>query len=59
MYAVQIGVVGRYAISVQWSDGHDSGIYSYRRCAIFVRATRARRAGRGGMTITIDDCASD
>ena len=29
MYAVQIGLVGRYAISIQWSDGHDSGIYTY------------------------------
>lgn len=29
LYAVQIGLVGRYAISIQWSDGHDSGIYSY------------------------------
>jgi DUF971 family protein len=26
---VQIGVVGRYAVSIQWSDGHDTGIYSY------------------------------
>ena len=26
---VQIGVVGRYAISIQWSDRHDTGIYSY------------------------------
>ncbi|MBI4518870.1 MAG: DUF971 domain-containing protein [Deltaproteobacteria bacterium] len=30
LFAVQIGVVGRYAISIQWSDGHDTGIYSYR-----------------------------
>ena len=30
LYAVQIGLVGRYAISIQWSDGHDTGIYSYR-----------------------------
>ena len=29
LYAVQIGVVGRYAVSIQWSDGHDTGIYSY------------------------------
>ena len=29
IYPVQIGVVGRYAISIQWSDGHDTGIYSY------------------------------
>lgn len=30
LHPVQIGVVGRYALSIQWSDGHDSGIYSYR-----------------------------
>ncbi len=29
LYPVQIGVVGRYAVNVQWSDQHDSGIYSY------------------------------
>jgi DUF971 family protein len=29
MYAVQIGLVGRYAVSIEWSDGHDDGIYSY------------------------------
>ena len=29
LYPVQIGIVGRYAISIQWSDGHDSGIYTY------------------------------
>ncbi len=30
VYPVQIAAVGRYAISMQWSDGHDSGIYSYK-----------------------------
>ena len=29
LYPVQIGVVGRYALAIQWSDGHDTGIYSY------------------------------
>ncbi|MFQ5666042.1 MAG: DUF971 domain-containing protein [Candidatus Binatia bacterium] len=29
LYPVQISVVGRYAISIRWSDGHDTGIYSY------------------------------
>lgn len=30
LYPVQIGLVGRYAISIEWSDGHDTGIYSFR-----------------------------
>lgn len=30
VYPVQIATVGRYAVSIQWSDGHDAGIYSYR-----------------------------
>jgi DUF971 family protein len=29
LYPLQIGVVGRYAINIQWSDRHDTGIYSY------------------------------
>jgi len=29
IYPLQIAVVGRYAISIQWSDRHDTGIYSY------------------------------
>ncbi len=29
VYPVQMAVVGRYALSLQWSDGHDAGIYSY------------------------------
>lgn len=29
LYPVQIGVVGRYALSIEWSDKHDTGIYSY------------------------------
>lgn len=29
LHPVQIGVVGRYALSIQWSDRHDDGIYSY------------------------------
>jgi ATP-binding protein involved in chromosome partitioning len=28
---LQIRSVGRYAIQIDWSDGHDSGIYPFRR----------------------------
>ncbi len=45
IYPVQIGLVGRYAISVEWSDGHDTGIYSYQTLrALCVCATCAARA---------------
>ena len=27
---VKIGVVGNYAVSIVWGDGHDTGLYSYR-----------------------------
>ncbi len=28
---VQIRPVGRYAIQISWSDGHDTGIYTFER----------------------------
>lgn len=30
LYPRELALVGRYAVGVTWSDGHDSGIYSYR-----------------------------
>jgi DUF971 family protein len=29
LYPATVALVGRYAVSIEWSDGHDSGIYSY------------------------------
>lgn len=29
VHPVHIDVVGHYALSIQWSDHHDAGIYSY------------------------------
>src|SRR5512140_2896601 len=27
---INIGLVGKYALSLTWGDGHDTGIYAYR-----------------------------
>ena len=29
--ALRITPVGRYAVTIHWSDGHDTGIYSFER----------------------------
>lgn len=52
LYAAQIGVVGRYALSVRWSDGHDSGIYSYQTLRELCPCPqcRAPAAAASGMT---------
>jgi ATP-binding protein involved in chromosome partitioning len=31
VHPLRIRTVGRYAIQIDWSDGHDSGIYPFRR----------------------------
>ena len=31
VHPVKIDIVGRYAISIQWSDGHNTGIYAFDR----------------------------
>jgi DUF971 family protein len=41
--AEEIALVGRYAISIRWNDGHSTGIYSFRklrewcRCPVCLR----------------------
>ena len=42
--ATEVKPVGRYAINFVWSDGHDSGIYSY----AFLRQVCPCPACRGG-----------
>lgn len=29
VHPVKIDLIGRYAISIQWSDGHNTGIYTF------------------------------
>jgi len=39
---VKIVGVGRYAIQIEWSDGHGSGIYPFRRLRELADEARAR-----------------
>ena len=50
LYAVQIGLVGRYAVSIQWSDRHDSGIYSYQTLRALCPCAQCHPAARDGAT---------
>ncbi len=38
VHPLRIESVGRYAIQIHWSDGHDSGIYPFRRLRELARA---------------------
>ena len=38
VHPLRIESVGRYAIQIHWSDGHDSGIYPFRRLRDLARA---------------------
>jgi DUF971 family protein len=50
LYPVQIGVVGRYALSIQWSDGHDTGIYSYQTLRGLCPCAQCDSVARAGAT---------
>jgi ATP-binding protein involved in chromosome partitioning len=39
---VRITPVGRYAIQIAWSDGHESGIYPFRRLRALCRCAACR-----------------
>jgi DUF971 family protein len=39
---VRISPVGRYAIQIAWSDGHESGIYPFRRLRALCACPRCR-----------------
>jgi DUF971 family protein len=53
--AERYSMVGRYAISFGWSDGHSTGIYPYSyllemcECASCAAEAAGRKAGRGGL----------
>lgn len=43
VHPIRIEPVGRYAIQIEWSDGHSSGIYPYRRLRELGEASRPSR----------------
>ncbi|UCE87862.1 MAG: DUF971 domain-containing protein [Deltaproteobacteria bacterium] len=40
VHPIAIRPVGRYAIQIDWSDGHDTGIYPFRRLRALCRCER-------------------
>lgn len=46
----EMSVVGRYALSLKWNDGHDSGIYSYRTLRALCPCEPCRSGGPLGQT---------
>lgn len=43
--AVEISLVGRYAVQFRWSDGHSSGIYPFDRLRALCPCETCRPAG--------------
>ncbi len=50
VHPLKIDLVGRYAISIQWSDGHNTGIYAFdrlRKMCSCCQGQGARSVGQG------------
>lgn len=45
--AVSIRLVGSYAIRIDWSDGHSTGIYTYEQLAELCPCDACRGGGAG------------
>ncbi len=43
-HALTTGTIGRYALNFRWSDGHDSGIYTYARLRALCECPQCRGA---------------
>lgn len=46
LYPARIDLVGHYAVGIAWSDGHDSGIYSYQTLRALCPCTACTTAVR-------------
>jgi ATP-binding protein involved in chromosome partitioning len=45
--ALQVSLVGNYAIKIKWSDGHETGIYTYQYLLSLCSCERCARRSRG------------
>jgi ATP-binding protein involved in chromosome partitioning len=45
IHAVSVSLVGNYAIKIRWSDGHDTGIYTYEYLLSLCSCEKCRRIG--------------
>ena len=48
VHAVSSGTIGRYALNFRWSDGHDSGIYTYGRLRSLCECPACRKTAAAG-----------
>ena len=48
IHALTTGTIGRYALNFRWSDGHDSGIYTYARLRALCECALCRGAAAAG-----------
>jgi DUF971 family protein len=44
IHPAHVSLVGNYAIKIRWSDGHDTGIYTYEYLLSLCSCERCRRA---------------
>ena len=51
VHPIKISGVGRYAIQIEWSDGHGSGIYPFRRLRELGDEAQSRRDGDVGANV--------
>ena len=46
-----LSLVGAYGLRIRWSDGHDTGIYTFELLKALCRCPRCRSAGGAGQAV--------
>ncbi len=44
IYDLRVGLVGQYGIRIDWSDGHNTGIYTYEQLLTMCPCEKCRRS---------------